>query len=91
MVNMSTARDTSESVVDPLLVDVKELARLLACSVRSAWRLRSSGKLPSPVRVGRSVRWSLHTIRSWIDMGCPDRTTFEERLRAGNGGRQHER
>lgn len=33
------------------------LARLLDCSVRHVWRLRDSGHLPAPVKLGRLVRW----------------------------------
>lgn len=62
---------------EPLLIDAKALAKLLSCSIRSIWRLKSSGKIPTPVRVGASVRWPTETVREWIAMGCPDRATFE--------------
>ena len=69
----------------PLLVGVKLLAVLLSCSVRSTWRRLAAGDLPKPVRIGRSVRWELATIREWIAQGCPDSDTFESR-RKRNGG-----
>ncbi len=72
--------------VEPLLVDVKTLARMLSTSVRSVWRMNSGGKVPLSVRVGRSVRWNVATIREWIELGCPDRATFEARRRAVDGG-----
>jgi predicted DNA-binding transcriptional regulator AlpA len=40
-------------------------------SERTLWRLLSAGKVPPPVRIGRSTRWRLAEIRSWIDRGCP--------------------
>jgi predicted DNA-binding transcriptional regulator AlpA len=40
-------------------------------SPRTLWRLLSAGKLPEPIRVGRSVRWRMSDIREWIDSGCP--------------------
>ena len=83
-----SARSVGVQHVEPLLVDVKRLAKMLSCSVRSVWRLNASGKTPSPVRVGRSVRWSMDTIRTWIGMGCPDRATFETRLRGKQGGQE---
>ena len=86
-----TAETTAPVAVEPLLVDARGLAKLLCCSVRSVWRLNTSGKTPNPVRVGRSVRWSMDTIRTWIAMGCPDRQTFEARLRMEKGAMQHER
>ena len=67
--------------MDSALMNVKELAVLLGVAVRTTWRLRSAGKLPSPIRIGKSVRWSAKTIGAWIDMGCPDQETFEATLR----------
>ena len=77
--------------MDSALIDVKGLAELLSVSVRTAWRLRSAGKLPKPVKIGRSVRWDYQTIRTWIEMGCPDRATFEGRIRTEKGEDRHER
>jgi predicted DNA-binding transcriptional regulator AlpA len=64
-------RDLGEASVEPLVVDVKSLARMLSCSVRSLWRRLAAGQLPKPVRIGRSVRWELATVREWIAKGCP--------------------
>ena len=36
---------------------VREVALLLKVSTRTVWNLRRLGKLPRPLRVGRSVRW----------------------------------
>ncbi len=55
----------------PLLVDTNKVAELLNLSPRTVWRLLSAGKLPKPVRIGRSVRWSLTKLESWIAEGCP--------------------
>ena len=80
----------SASSVEPLLIDVKSLAKMLSCSVRSVWRLNSSGKLPKPVKIGRSVKWNYQMVRTWVEMGCPDRATFEARSQAEKGGdRKH--
>lgn len=86
--SMTSADTNIPAEVAPLLVDVKRLAKMLCCSVRSVWRLRSSGCLPSPVKIGRSVRWDYQTIRTWIALGCPDRPTFEVRRRTERDGKQ---
>ncbi len=93
---MSNLPKKAADQVQPLLVDVKAIARMLSTSVRSVWRLKSGGKFPRSVRVGRSVRWDVETIRRWIDLGCPDRDTFESqhkneaRSQAEKGGnRKH--
>jgi len=59
------------------LLSAKELAAILAVSVRTIWRLRSSGVLPKPVTIGGSIRWEQKRIENWIACGCPDRKTFE--------------
>jgi len=54
----------------PLLISADELARLLGISTRTIWRRLSGGEIPKPVRLGKSVRWRLADIESWIDGGC---------------------
>ncbi|TWU37506.1 Prophage CP4-57 regulatory protein (AlpA) [Novipirellula aureliae] len=56
------------------LVNARELARLLAVSERTLYRLKSTGELPQPVILGGSVRWRLSEIRNWIAKGCPHPT-----------------
>ncbi|HJZ56430.1 MAG TPA: hypothetical protein VKE74_15805 [Gemmataceae bacterium] len=55
----------------PLLVDLRELSRLLARSEASLLRDVEAGRVPAPVKVGRSTRWRRAEIESWIAAGCP--------------------
>jgi excisionase family DNA binding protein len=73
------------SAVDPLLVSSQELAALLGVSVRHLAGLRSSGRLPSPIRLGRSIRWDREEITDWIAARCPSRDQWE--IRAGRGAK----
>ena len=57
----------------PRLLRVADLARLMQVSVRTVWRLRSLGILPTPVRVGGSVRWERQTVETWLATGCQSR------------------
>ena len=57
-----------------------ELAQKLRISIRSVRRYDSSGKLPSPVRFGRVVRWRSDEIEAWMNCGCPDRKTWQARM-----------
>jgi len=59
------------SFPDAELITAKELARLLAISERTLYRLKSMGEIPNPVTLGGSVRWRLTEIREWILKGCP--------------------
>lgn len=55
----------------PLLLDANEAARLLSISSRTLWKLASAGRVPEPVRLGRSVRWRPSELQAWVDAGCP--------------------
>jgi excisionase family DNA binding protein len=58
------------------LITVEQLAKRLNLSVRTVWRRNDDGKLPAPVKIGGSVRWSSQEISRWIAARCPDRTTW---------------
>jgi excisionase family DNA binding protein len=53
------------------LLNAEEVAEMLGVSERTLWRLLSAGKLPNPIRFGRSTRWKSEDIQGWIDKGCP--------------------
>jgi excisionase family DNA binding protein len=48
-----------------------EVAAMLNVSERTLWRLLSAGKVPQPVRFGRSTRWKAGEVAGWIERGCP--------------------
>jgi conjugative relaxase-like TrwC/TraI family protein len=41
--------------------------------------LLSGGVVPEPVRLGRTVRWRLEDIHSWIAAGCPQQAVTDKR------------
>jgi excisionase family DNA binding protein len=53
------------------LITVKELAEMLAVSSRHVYRLRDSGQLPVPVKLGRATRWDYTEICHWLESGAP--------------------
>ncbi|MDZ4852068.1 MAG: helix-turn-helix domain-containing protein [Pirellulaceae bacterium] len=53
------------------LITATQLADLLSISERTLYRLKSTGRLPSPLTLGGSVRWRLTDVRDWIAKGCP--------------------
>jgi len=59
------------------LLDVRAVAERLSVSARAIWKWQASGRLPAPVRLGRSVRWRSSDIDEWIEQGCPSRSAFE--------------
>jgi excisionase family DNA binding protein len=59
------------AAVTEKLLRVRDVAERLAVSTRQVWKLASSGRLPAPVRLGRSVRWRASDIDRFIESGCP--------------------
>jgi excisionase family DNA binding protein len=49
------------------LFTVQEVAKRLAISIATVWRLSKSGDLPKPVRIGRSVRWRASDLQNHLE------------------------
>ncbi len=60
-----------DALSDVRLLTVRDVAALAQVSTRQIWRLRDTGKLPMPVRVGSQIRWRRSDILEWIVDGCP--------------------
>ena len=60
-----------------LAIPADALARLLGISLRHVWGLNSSGRLPRPIRLGRSVRWVRAELEAWLAAGGPRRDEWE--------------
>jgi len=60
-----------------LLLTSDGLARLLNISKRTLMRLRSVGKLPRPIQLGRLVRWRTTEVHEWVEAGCPALAIWE--------------
>jgi predicted DNA-binding transcriptional regulator AlpA len=50
---------------------VNALAKMLAVSPRTIWRLCQQTKMPKPIRYCRNARWRLDIISQWIKKDCP--------------------
>jgi len=62
---MTTNPNPSE--IEPELIDVRTVAKLLGCSVRTVWRLRDAGKIPQSLVLSAGlVRWRRSTLLRWI-------------------------
>jgi excisionase family DNA binding protein len=61
------------------LLSVMELAEKLGNVARSTiYEWMQSGKIPSPVHIGRRIFWRLSEINEWIKAGCPGRGKWEQ-------------
>ncbi len=72
----------------PLLIDGKELARLLGVSPGTIERMKAAGELPAHVVLsGNCHRWNREEIRRWVEAGCPPQKEWRARQGAGDRGR----
>lgn len=64
-----------------LLLRPRDVAVLLAISIRGVWRLAAKGEIPRPVKVGNSTRWRASDVEAFIaqsevtrESGMPSRS-----------------
>ncbi len=67
----------ADEMTEPLLIGIEALAKLLQRSAPSLCRDDLAGRLPAPVRIGRSKRWRLDEIREWVAAGAPEREAWK--------------
>lgn len=67
----TTTHSTATADPAPLLLTAQEVVQMLSVSKSTLWRMRDSGKLPAPIRVGGIVRWRASDIQRWVEQGCP--------------------
>lgn len=68
---------SSNAISAALMLSASEVAELLGICRAHVWKLHSCGKLPSPLRFGRVVRWHRETLCRWLAAGAPSRDRFE--------------
>lgn len=79
---MANDQETSGTNSTELLT-VTGLAKELKISARQVWKMLSRGDLPSPIKLGRSVRWRAAEIARWLEAGAPTRELWEQLKKAG--------
>ena len=56
-----------------LLLTAPQAAAMVGKSTRT-WRAwDAAGKIPQPIRIGRSTLWRVDELRAWVGAGCPRR------------------
>ena len=83
--DMKRQQDKEVSQQPPLAISAGQLAAQLGVSLRHVRRADSAGLVPKPIRIGRSVRWPVDEIRSWLKAGAPDRRAWEQVKERQNG------
>lgn len=68
--NSQVVAASERLVPAPVAYSAKQLTVMLGVSLRHIRRLQAAGKLPRPIRLGRSVRWSAEAIHEWLRRGA---------------------
>jgi excisionase family DNA binding protein len=86
----------SSQQVDPpdseasLLITARETAKVLGVSPRHLWTMLHNGRLgPSPVRLGRALRFNRLEIEAWLAAGAPARQQWRGDSVTANGFATH--
>lgn len=56
----------TKTIARAKLLKKRQVAKLLQVSERTVWRLTKAGVLPTPVYIGRSVRWREEKLIEYI-------------------------
>jgi len=73
--------------LETALIDIKTLSAATGRSVPTLERDDHAGRIPKPVRIGRSKRWRRSEISAWIEVSCPPRAEWEAMRAAQRHGR----
>lgn len=69
--------NTDSSSAAPLLLRAVDAAAQCSVSVRTWYAWDLAGKVPRPIRMGRTPFWPYEELRAWVAAGCPDRVTWQ--------------
>jgi predicted DNA-binding transcriptional regulator AlpA len=57
--------------IEPLVLNVSGVAKLLCCSPRHVYKLCDEGRMPRPLKLGGINRWHRPIIEKWLSDGAP--------------------
>ena len=83
---------TASEPLKPIVVDAKELARLLSVSIATLNRMKAAGKLPLSIPFSNGcVRWRRETIEAWIRLSeergeLIDQATWQSIMQSRSNG-----
>ena len=62
-----------------LLLTARHAAGMCGKSLRTWRSWDAAGRIPRPVRIGRSTLWRVDELREWVAVRCPRREEWEAR------------
>ncbi len=69
----------------PILVNSLEAAAMLGIKRTQWYPLKTSAKLPAPVKLGRRDFWVREELLQWVASGCPNQSKWEQMKPRENG------
>jgi excisionase family DNA binding protein len=66
---MTKARKPSDA--SPMYFLMGDVTAMFRFSRRQVYRLVEAGRMPPPLKIGRSIRWDRETLAAWVAAGCP--------------------
>ena len=60
------------------LLTIDDLAKRLSVSKGTIRNHLNEGRIPSPIRLGTTLRWRPQDIETWIEAGMPERSSDAE-------------
>ena len=78
-------QEKNKNATTEKLLTAKAVGEMLSLSKRQIFRMRSSGLICPPVKVGLgAIRWRQSDVEAWINMGCCSAKEFIARKGANN-------
>ena len=74
---MSEEKDISACQLEPLMLRAKDAARLCGLAVSTWYELKSAGKLPPSIKLGKARLWRVDVLCRWVELDCPTIDRFE--------------
>lgn len=63
--------DSPSTIAAPKLLTMHDVVALTGFARSHIHALVNTGRMPKPLKIGRSIRWRASDIDAWIDAGCP--------------------
>lgn len=74
---VSMKQNNQQEHDEHIAIPVTKVAELLNVSERHVWAMKTSGRLPRSLKLGRRVLWSRTEIVAWFEAGAPTRDKWE--------------
>jgi predicted DNA-binding transcriptional regulator AlpA len=60
-----------------LLIDTKQVSKLLNISPRTIFRLHQEKAMPEPIRLGTRIQWRVRELIEWVEADCPPQRSWK--------------